>query len=220
MRQDGDGSLAVQLGWSRIKGLSETAAERLVCARQSGPFRSYADFVQRTSFTPSVLSRLARADAFGSLGLGRRPALWQSLEPLSTGPLLASVPQEDPPLLPLLSPAEEVIHDYRAQGLSLRGHPMAPLRTHLERQNVVKIESLASLKAEQRYRIAGLVLLRQRPGTAKGVTFMTLEDETGTANLIVWKNVWDRFRRVAHQVSCALGHGAAPKAGRRDPSRG
>ena len=96
-------------------------------------------------------------------------------------PLLADLPDEAPPPLPRLSAAEEVIHDYHAQGLSLRGHPFAPLRKALDAQQVVPAAALKELKANRRYRVAGLVLVRQRPGTAKGVTFMTLEDETGTS---------------------------------------
>ena len=179
----------------------------MVRERQNGPFTSYGDFVARTGLTSAVLSRLAAADAFRSLALTRRPAYWMSLAVTPTEPLLADLPDEAPPPLPRLSPAEEVIHDYHAQGLSLRGHPFAPLRRSLDAQKVVPAAALESLKAERRYRVAGLVLVRQRPGTAKGTTFMTLEDETGTANLIVWPQVWERYRRVGRLARALIATG-------------
>ena len=120
------------------QGISQSAAEKLVRERQAGPFTSYGDFVARTGFTTAVLSRLAAADAFRSLGLTRRPAYWMSLAPTPTRAAASPIsPTKPPPRLPRLSPAEEVIHDYHAQGLSLRGHPFAPLRPSLDAQKVV-----------------------------------------------------------------------------------
>ena len=123
------GTLAVRLGWSTVKGLSTSAAETVVRERRLGPFTSYGDFVARTGLKTAVLSRLAAADAFRSLGLTRRPAYWMSLAATPPEPLLAGLPDEALPPLPRLSPEQEVIHDYHAQGLSLRGHPFAPLRS-------------------------------------------------------------------------------------------
>jgi error-prone DNA polymerase len=198
------GELAVRLGWSTVKGLSTAAAETVVRERRFGPFTSYGDFVKRTGFTTAVLSRLAAADAFRSLGLSRRPAYWMSLGMGPPEPLLANLPDEAPPPLPRLSLEQEVIHDYHAQGLSLRGHPLAPLRASLHEQHVLPAAALQDVKANRRYRVAGLVLLRQRPATAKGITFMTLEDETGSANLIVRPQVWQRFRRIAYQAGALI----------------
>ncbi|MDB5348908.1 MAG: polymerase alpha subunit [Planctomycetota bacterium] len=206
-----DGMLAVRLGWSMIKGLSQSAAETLVDVRQARRFTSYNDFVQRTKFTAAILSRLASADAFRSLDLTRRPALWQAFTQTVSEPLFANLLDEAPPELPLLSPAQEVINDYHAHGLSLRGHPFAPLRESLTARRVVTAAALQTLPADHRYRVAGLVLLRQRPGTAKGVTFMTLEDETGTTNLIVWRQVWEKFRRVARQARALLVSGKSQR---------
>ena len=141
-RREEDGMLAVRLGWSTVKGLSSSAAETVVRERQAGPFTSYGDFVARTGLTTAVLSRLAAADAFRSLGLTRRPAYWMSLATTPPEPLLAGLADEAPPPLPRLSPAEEVIHDYHAQGLSLRGHPFAPLRPFLDTQKVVPASAL------------------------------------------------------------------------------
>jgi error-prone DNA polymerase len=210
-RHGTDGKLAVRLGWRTVRGLSTSAAEAVVGARRLGPFTSYGDFALRTRLTSAVLSRLAAADAFRSLGLSRRPAYWMSLGMSTPQPLLADLPDELPPPLPGLSPAEEVIHDYRCQGLSLRGHPLAPLRNLLEEQHVVTAAALQELKAERRYRVAGLVLVRQRPSTAKGITFMTLEDETGTANLIVRLPVWERYRRVGREARAVIATGLLQK---------
>ncbi len=211
-RHEPDGTLAVRLGWSTVKGLSTSAAETVVRERRAGPFTSYGELVARTGLTAAVLSRLAAADAFRSLGLSRRPALWMSLAVTPPEPLLADLPDEVPPPLPTLSPAEDVIHDYHAQGLSLRGHPLAPLRPFLDKERVVPASALESVKPNRRYRVAGLVLLRQRPGTAKGITFMTLEDETGTVNLIVRLQVWQRYRRVGRQARAIIATGLLQRA--------
>jgi error-prone DNA polymerase len=204
-----DQKLAVRLGFSMIKGLSQSAADTVVRARQSGPFRSYHDFFVRTQLTSAVLSRLAAADAFGSLGLTRRPALWKSLAVAPSLPLFAGLLDDDPPPpLPPLSALQEVVLDYHSQDLSLRGHPLASLRQSLRGLNVVSAAMLKELKAGRRYRVAGLVLSRQRPETAKGITFMTLEDETGTTNLIICPQVRERFRRIARQAGALIATGS------------
>jgi error-prone DNA polymerase len=205
--RESDGTLAVRLGWSTVRGLAESAALTLVRVRQAGLFSTYSEFVARTGFTAAVLSRLAAADAFRSLSLSRRPAYWMSLAETVREPLLADLADLAPPPLPLLSPAQEVIHDYHAQGLSLRGHPVGPLRKALEADRVISAESLEQVRAGRRYRVAGLVLVRQRPQTAKGITFMTIEDETGSANLIVRPQVWERFHRVARQARAIIATG-------------
>ncbi len=162
-RREGDGAPAVRLGWSLVKGLSQAVAETLVRARRSGPFTSFTDFVRRTGFTTSILSRLATADAFRSLDLGRRPALWKSLEPGGSEPLFAGLPDEPPPPLPQVSTAQEIMEDYHAQRLSLRGHPFDALRSSLTARRVVTAAELRTLEVDRTYQVAGLVLLRQRP---------------------------------------------------------
>jgi error-prone DNA polymerase len=180
----------------------------VVKARQAGAFHSYGDLVLRTHLTSAVLSRLATADAFGSLGLSRRPALWKALEAETSLPLFAGLADDDPPPpLPSLSPPENVVLDYHSQGLSLRGHPLESLRESLSGLKVVPAAMLKELEADRRYRVAGLVLSRQRPETAKGITFMTLEDETGTTNLIIRSHVWERFRRVGRQAGAVIATG-------------
>jgi error-prone DNA polymerase len=207
-RRDEDGKLAVRLGISMIKGMSGCAAESIVRARHARTFQSYGDFVARTGLTNAVLSRLATADAFGSLGLTRRPALWQSMAEAPSLPLFAGLRDgEPPPTLPPLSSPEEVVLDYHSQGLSLRGHPLAALRESLAALDVLPAAMLKRLDADHRYRVAGLVLSRQRPSTAKGITFMTLEDETGTTNLIIRPQVWERFRRVARHAAALIATG-------------
>src|SRR5262249_22710665 len=120
-------------------------------------------------------------------------------------------PDETPPELPRLSPVEEVIHDYHAQRLSLRGHPFSPLREALKAQHVVTTAELQDLKGNRTYRVAGLVLVRQRPCTAKGGTFMTIEDETGSGNLIVWPDVWERYRKIGRVARAVLASGKLQK---------
>ena len=210
-RNEEDGQPAVRLGFAMIKGLSKSAGEVIAAARASGVFPSYDDFAARTRLSSAALTRLANADAFGSLSLGRRPAQWQSMAARSTEPLFANLPDDPPPALPQVEEAEEVILDYRAQGLSLRGHPIAAIRDALAALQVVPAISLRDLEPDRRYRVAGLVLVRQRPGTAKGITFMTLEDETGTANLIVHPPVWERFRRVGRQAAALIATGRLQK---------
>jgi error-prone DNA polymerase len=206
-RRDEDGMLAVRLGWSTVRGMAQSTAETIARERQAALFTSYGDFVKRTGATAAVLARLATADAFRSLGLARRPALWQSLAVTPPEPLFEALPDEVPPPLPELSPPEEVILDYQSQGLSLRGHPLAPLRASLNARRVVTTAALGTVKPNRRYRVAGLVLLRQRPQTAKGITFMTLEDESGTVNLIVRPEVWELHRRIARQAAALLATG-------------
>ncbi|HUQ71812.1 MAG TPA: error-prone DNA polymerase [Planctomycetaceae bacterium] len=201
------GGLAVRMGWSLVKGLPQSAAETVVRIRESGPFLSYADFTLRTGFSAAILTRFAAADAFRTCGTGRRPALWQSLGHDHEPGLFAQDDEDLPAALPELPQSEEVIYDYLTVGLSLRGHPFGPLRKQLDAARVVKASDLASLEADRRYRVAGMVLLRQRPSTAKGITFMTIEDESGQANLIVRPEVWERFRRVARGAGAIIATG-------------
>uniref|UniRef100_A0A7C2NV90 Error-prone DNA polymerase n=1 Tax=Schlesneria paludicola TaxID=360056 RepID=A0A7C2NV90_9PLAN len=207
LEPNGSGDWAVRMGWSLVKGLPQNAAEALVRLRAAGRFTSYADFTRRTGFSAATLSRLAAADAFRSCGVARRPALWQALAHDDQPGLFADDEEDLPAALPELLPPEEVVHDYLTTGLSLRGHPFTPLRPQLQAARVVPACELATLESDRRYRVAGLVLLRQRPGTAKGITFMTLEDETGQANLIVRPEVWERFRRVARGAGALIATG-------------
>jgi error-prone DNA polymerase len=192
---------ALRLGFRQVKGFSEKDAARLVEGRGNG----YPDplaFWRRSGISPSAIETLARADAFGSMGLPRRPALWaaRGLPPAAL-PLFAAMGEEEQanePRVPLpdMPLGAEVVEDYTSLRLSLRCHPLALLRGFFERGKVVPAAGLSELPQDAKVRTAGLVIVRQRPGSANGVIFMTLEDETGVANVIVWPKTYERFRRV------------------------
>ncbi len=201
------GSLALRLGWRIINSLRRSTAEQIAVARQAGPFLSQADFVRRTGIGRSELSLLAKADAFRSLKTARRTAVWDALPARESSPLFSALDDEQAVALPTMTLAQEVVADYQTAGLSLRGHPLSFLRETLEQSGVIRTAELAHVEPERRYRVAGLVLLRQRPTTANGITFMTIEDETGTANLIVHVNTWERFRPIARGASALIVHG-------------
>jgi error-prone DNA polymerase len=189
----------LRLGLRMVSGLAQEAADRIVAAREERPFASLADLEHRAGLQRSVLERLARADALGSLGLNRRHALWEALgRTTEDRPLFASLEDDEAvPAIPALSAAEEVLADYSTQGMSLRAHPLSFVRDELNRLKVARAADLATLPNGRWVKVAGLVLMRQRPSTASGITFVTLEDETGQANLIVRPNVWERYRPVA-----------------------
>jgi error-prone DNA polymerase len=201
----------LRLGLRLVRGLSVRDARRIEAARR--PFASFDDFVQQTGLGSGPLKRLAAADALQSLKLDRRAALWQALPDDAPMPLFDALDRDEPPsALPKMPLLQEVLADYGAAGLTLRQHPMAFLRTMLEEQNVVPAAKLASTENGRWLKVAGVVLLRQRPGTAKGVTFVTLEDETGMVNLIVRRKVWERYRRAARTASVMLVQGRLQKA--------
>jgi error-prone DNA polymerase len=182
--------------------------------RQAGPFTSFHDFARRTGLSNAVLARLSKADAFGSLQLDRRTALWSSLPARTPLPLFRDVEETEPPVeLPALSPREQVAHDYTHLGLSLREHPVSFIRQQLDRFRVLRAKDLRTLPHDRRVKVAGVVLLRQRPSSAKGITFMTLEDETGHVNLIVRQEIWNRNHRVARRASALAAHGRLQKQG-------
>ncbi|WP_437188593.1 error-prone DNA polymerase [Planctomicrobium sp. SH668] len=204
---------SLRLGLRMVAGISEAAARKIMLARQQGRFRSMEDFVQRTGLPRSVIIKLSRADAFGSLSLSRRAALWNALPQQESGDLLhAADPTEPPVILPTLAPFEEVTADYQTTGLSLKAHPISFLREQIGNRGAVRAVDLQEIADGMLVKIAGLVLLRQRPGTAKGVTFMTIEDETDQANLVVWQNTWERFRRIARHSAALLVTGKIQKA--------
>jgi error-prone DNA polymerase len=195
---------AVRLGMRQIKGMREADAARLVAARDR-PYRSVRDLWLRAGLSRAGLERLAEADAFRSLGLDRRAALWEvrALDPAGAAerlPLFAAaadgLSREEPVELPAMRPGEHVVQDYRSLALSLKAHPVSFLREELAAASVVQAGRLPELKNGRRISVAGLVLVRQRPGTAQGVIFTTLEDETGVANIIVWPKVFERYRPI------------------------
>ncbi|MEO1615508.1 MAG: error-prone DNA polymerase, partial [Planctomycetota bacterium] len=192
----------IRLGLNTIRGLSVEAANRALAARQNGgPFTDIADLCRRGSLSQAVVDVLAGADALACLAGDRRAAIWQSLAQENqpgNAPLLESVDDDEalPDQLVPMSSLEEVYADYDTTGISLKGHPMGFVRGELEKKRCVTASQLPSLRDGRHVRVAGLVLMRQRPSTAKGITFVTLEDETGSINLVLFPKVWDRFYRI------------------------
>jgi error-prone DNA polymerase len=195
---------AVRLGLRQILGMREADMRVLVDRRGSG-YDSIRDLWLRTGLNAAVLERLADADAFRSLGLDRRMALWavRGLDRVGDQddlPLFsASRPtreQEPDARLPPMPLGAHVVEDYRRLSLSLKAHPVAFMRRRLEARGILRSEALEGVASGKRVTAAGLVLVRQRPGTASGVIFMTIEDETGIANIIVWPKVFERLRPI------------------------
>jgi len=205
------GRCALRLGFREVKGLAEAEMKRLVESRGDRAFRSVAELRHRGGLSRAALETLAEADAFRSLELDRRQALWavkglreEEVLPLFL-PLAGAGMAEPAAALPEMSLGEQVAEDYRTVGFSLKQHPLALLRPELNGRRILSHARLRSTPAKALVKIAGLVLVRQQPGTASGVIFMTLEDETGIANLVVWRRVFERFRRVvmgAKLVQC------------------
>lgn len=196
---------ALRLGLRQIDGLPEHVAAMLVAEREAGgTYRDIADLRARAGLSPAHVERLASADAFTSLGLTRRQALWdaRSLIPVPDLPLFraAGVREEggERARIALLAMplSEEVVADYQTTRLSLKAHPMAFLRPALAARGFVRAADLRERKFRSMVQVAGVVLIRQRPGSAKGVTFITLEDETGVVNLVVWPDLKEKQRKV------------------------
>jgi error-prone DNA polymerase len=220
---------AMRLGFRQIKGLSEEDARQIVERRAAG-YSSVRDVWLRTELSPRVIERLADADAFGSLGLTRRQALWAAkglgrvgdehddlplfgddvvnsdidnecregavAVSLASPPPLNASHREPDVSLPPMRLGEEVVNDYRFLQLSLRAHPASFLRADLERRGVIRNEELRARRSGERVAVSGMVTIRQRPGSAQGVVFMTIEDESGIANIIVWPKTFERFRPI------------------------
>jgi error-prone DNA polymerase len=190
---------ALRLGFRQIDGLGETAATAIVEAR-SIPFTSVDDFARRTCLNKRALVILAEADAFRSIGLDRREALWK-VRRLSGEPRLPlfdannedEQAKEQIAPLPIMPESEHVLADYQTLRLSLKGYPMQYLRDLFAREHVMSCAEIQNAKDGQKVRCAGVVLVRQMPGTA-GVVFITLSDESGIANVVVWPRVFERFR--------------------------
>ena len=198
-------ALAVRLGLRCVKGLGEADGERIVAARRAEPFRSLADFTRRTSLDAAALQVLAEAGAFDGLEANRRTAFWEAKALAKYGG--DSLPMEPPSsgeLFARLDAAETIRWDYRTTDLSPRGHPLEAVRAALRAQGLPDAATVARIPHGRRVRYAGAVICRQRPSTAKGVVFLTLEDETGFVNVVLWPKVWARHR-VLVKTSPLLG---------------
>jgi error-prone DNA polymerase len=214
---------ALRLGLRQVKGLAEGDAAALLAARGEG----YPDPLalwRRAGLKPLALEALARGDAFRSQGLARREALWAvkrlpgTRKPGAPLPLFAAAGIEDrgaePDVaLPKMALSEHVVDDYLALRFSLKAHPLSFLRERLAREGIVESMRLAELKPGRTVQVAGLVLVRQRPGSASGVIFATLEDETGIANVIVWPAVFERYRAVVMKASLLAVRGRLQREG-------
>jgi error-prone DNA polymerase len=204
----GDDCHAVRLGLRQVRGLANADAARLVAARGDVPFTSIEDVWRRAGVPVASLVRIAEADGFRlGLGLARREALW-AIKALRDDPLplftaafareAASVPEVAEPVAVLkpMTEGREVVEDYGHVGLTLRQHPVAFLREELTRRRMMACADATALRDGRRAAVAGLVLVRQKPGSAKGVMFITIEDETGVANLVIWPQLFEKQRRV------------------------
>jgi error-prone DNA polymerase len=212
--QPGPDGIALQLGFRLIRGASQEVARRVVEVRAAGLFQSLPEFMRRTGLSRAALVRLAKADAFGSLQLGRRPALWHVLNRHDELPLFAGLDEETPaPPLAEMPLDQQIVADYDVTGLSLKAHPISLVRDELKRRRITPNADLLNLSDKSAVRVAGLVLVRQRPGTAKGTTFITLEDETDIANVVVWPRVWERYRRSARSATALYVQGHVERAG-------
>jgi len=192
----------VRVGLRYVKGLKEEDGRRIEKARQRAPFSSLNDFTSRTMLGQGALHRLAEAGALTSLQERRRQALWenQGIESLYDHPLSLE-PRETPVSFSALSDFELVGWDYRTTGHSTRGHPLTYLRKDLMAAGLPDAMGVRHMEHGQKVHYAGVVICRQRPGTAKGVIFMTLEDETGFVNIILWQAVYEKFRILAKTLS-------------------
>ena len=205
---------SVRLGFRQIRGFGALDALAVMDNRPLGGYQDLYLMARQTGLSPAALEKLAEADAFGSLGLSRRDALW-AVRRFGKGrkapPVLplfeaaqnfnhnmgvsAEFGAEAPVDLPVMGPGEEIVEDYASLRLSLKGHPMTMLRDALASAGICKASDLPNLKDGDRVTHAGLAIVRQRPGTASGVVFITLEDEAGIVNLVVWSKVMEKFRR-------------------------
>jgi error-prone DNA polymerase len=201
--ENGDSPLfSVRMGLRYVKGLAVADGEHIEAERAHAPFASLEDFTRRTRLNERALRALAESGALASLCGNRRIALWESLElARNERPSLPMQVTENPPDLIDLGDLETIIWDYRTTSHSTHGHPLAPLRAELTAIGLPDANTVARMKDGERVRYAGVVICRQRPSTARGVVFMTLEDETGFVNLVIWESVFTRHDVLAKTAS-------------------
>ncbi len=208
---------ALRVGLCVVRGLPRAVGEAVVAARRERPFASIADLARRAALSPSWLERLASAGALRGLEGQRRRALWSALAvggSAAEGDLFAGVTTAEPAaLIPEASASEEVAADYATTGLSERAHPMAMLRPKLAVRQVRTARELLGMRDRAAVEVAGLVIVRQRPETASGIVFVSLEDETGIANLIVMPDVYEQFRPLVRGAAFLLAQGRVERTG-------
>ena len=210
---------ALRLGMRQIDGFHEDWALQIMAAREGGLFVSLDDLRSRAGLPAQALDHLAAADSLGSIELSRREGLWASrgIARARPAPLFAAAGMEEadgppPSALPRPPLSEEVVHDYETLRLSLKGHPVSFLRERLTARGATPARAIAGIPDGRRVKVGGVVLVRQRPGSSKGVVFITLEDETGVANIVVWPKVFDTFRPVIMGARMMLIEGRLQRA--------
>ncbi len=202
-REPGDAGVrafAVRMGLRYVKGLAAATGERILAARRKRAFASVEDAVTRAALDERMRTRLSEAGAFEALEGGRREALWKARGTVAPSPIEIEG-TETPVAFGALTGLETVAWDYETTGHSTRGHPLEALRARLSALGLPDARAVGALPDGRRVRYAGLVIVRQRPGTAKGVVFMTMEDETGFVNVVLWKDVFDRHALLAKTSS-------------------
>jgi error-prone DNA polymerase len=212
----GEGGPALRLGLRLVRGIAERRAARLVEARRRAPFRSLADLAHRSGLPSDALVRLAAADALRGLGLERRRALWEVAAVAEAPPLFAGIDMgcgARPPALPAMTARERVVEDYDAVGLSLELHPVSLIRGELAAAGALEARRIPDLRPGSALRVGGLVVVRQRPSTANGIIFMTIEDETGIANIVVRPRVSERCRAVVCLAPLVIVEGKIEREG-------
>ena len=205
-----DAGHAVRLGLAAVTSIGEKVAERIVAEREAyGPYRDLGDLARRTGLNTGQLEALAAAGAFDGFDLSRRQAIWEAGNAAQERPeyLAGTAITVQPPLLPMLSPAEQLASDLWATGISTDDHPIRFLRPALAARGVRPADTLAAGESGRRIEVGGVVTHRQRPATAAGVTFLNIEDETGMVNVICPVGVWNRYRRVARQAPAMIVRG-------------
>ncbi|MEO7106076.1 MAG: OB-fold nucleic acid binding domain-containing protein, partial [Rhodoferax sp.] len=191
---------AIRLGLRMVSGLRQEVGERIAAERATAPFNNTQELALRCTLNEGDLKALASADALQSLSGHRRQQVWDASALKPAPALLKGVPiEEDELLLPAADEGEEVVFDYAALGLTLRSHPLALMRNALAKKRLLTALQMADMPHGRLVRACGLVTMRQRPQTAKGVVFITLEDETGSVNVIVWKSVREQFRHEVYR---------------------
>jgi error-prone DNA polymerase len=205
-----DGAFAVRLGLADVTSIGAKVAERIVAERDAnGPYRDMADLSRRADLDAAQLEALAAAGAFECFDLQPRQALWLAGEAAQDRAdyLPGAVVVVQPPLLPMLNDAEQVVYDLWATGISPDDHPIRHVRDRLDARGVVRIDLLREEESGRRIEVGGVVTHRQRPATASGITFMNLEDESGTLNVIASVGVWTRYRRIAREAPAMVVRG-------------
>ena len=211
---------ALRLGMRQVDGMREDAAARIMDARDR-PYVDVADLKNRARLDRGQIRKLAEADAMRNMGIDRRQALWQAQAlkdapdlPIFTHADARDEGAEPPVLLPAMPQAEQVVADYQTLRLSLKAHPISFFRRSLRKQGFIAAGDLPSLNHGRKVSLAGLVLVRQKPGSAKGVCFITLEDETGVANLVIWPKLFEHYRPVIMSARLLVVHGRVQTDGR------